>query len=108
MANTHCNGALQCGDFVEEYAARARRVLMEQGPQQSLLDCTKLAPSTKGWTGTLIEVTLAQAELHDFILLDLHCRMKSAPSPLWGNVHFYPQENQWVCLKNSKSYRKSV
>src|SRR5215813_8334250 len=34
--------------------------------------------------------------------------MKSAPSPLEGNVHLYPQENQWVRLKSSKSCRKSV
>jgi len=50
MADTHGNGSLPLGDLVEEDAARARWVLLEHGPQQSLLDFTKLAPSTKGWT----------------------------------------------------------
>jgi hypothetical protein len=88
MADTHGHGSLPLGDFVEEDAARARWVLMEQCPQQSLLDFTKLSPSTKGWTCTLIEGTLARGELHDFILLELHCRMPSAHPPLWGNGHF--------------------
>src|SRR5712692_3209191 len=35
-------------------------------------------------------------------------RMKSAYSPLGGNVYFYLQENQWVRLKNSKPCRMSV
>jgi len=90
-ADTHGNGSLPLGDLVEEYAARARRVLMEQCPQQSLLDFTKLSPSTKRWTCTLIKVTLARGELHDFILLELHFRMQSAHPPLWGNGYFYPQ-----------------
>src|SRR5262249_5622336 len=34
--------------------------------------------------------------------------MKSALSPLEGNGHFYPKENQWVRLKSSKSCQKSV
>src|SRR5262245_52783257 len=33
--------------------------------------------------------------------------MKSALSPLEGNGHFYPKENQWVRLKSSKSCQKS-
>jgi hypothetical protein len=34
--------------------------------------------------------------------------MKSAPSPLWGKGHFYPQENQGIRLKNSRPCRMSV
>jgi hypothetical protein len=33
--------------------------------------------------------------------------MKSAPSPLEGNGHFYPKEKQGVRLKNSQPCRKS-
>jgi hypothetical protein len=53
-------------------------------------------------------VTLAGGALHDFILLDIPFRMKSAHSPLWGNGHFYPQQNQSVNAKNAQSCRKSV
>src|SRR6266705_1026073 len=50
MANTHRNRSLPVGDLVEEHPTRARRVLVEQVPQQGLLNFTQLAPSTKGWT----------------------------------------------------------
>jgi hypothetical protein len=53
-------------------------------------------------------VTLAGGELHDFILLDIPFRMKSAHSLLWGNGHFYHQQNQSVNAKNAQSCRKSV
>jgi hypothetical protein len=61
---------------------------MEQCPQQGLLHYTQLSPGTKGWTCTLIEVTLVSGELHNFILPDIHCRMKSAHPSLQGNGHF--------------------
>ena len=50
MANAHRNRSLPLGDLVEEHPARARWVLLEQAPQQGLLNFTQLAPSTKGWT----------------------------------------------------------
>src|SRR5438270_12425344 len=62
----------------------------------------------QGWTCILNEGTLARGEGHDVILLEIRFRMQSAPSSLWSKVCFYPQENQWVRLKNSKPCRMSV
>jgi hypothetical protein len=39
-------------------------------------------------------MTLAEGQGHDFLLLQPYFRMKSAHSPLQGNVHFYSQQNQ--------------
>jgi len=49
MTDTHGHGSL-LDNFVEEHSAWALRILVEQAPQQGLLNFTKLAPSTKGWT----------------------------------------------------------
>jgi hypothetical protein len=108
MADTHRQRYLLLNDLVTEHAAWTLGVLMEQGPQQGLLHFTQLASSTKGWTGTLITVTLARGEWHDIILLNRHCRMKSAHPPLWVNGHFYPQQNQSISAKSTKSCQKSV
>src|SRR5215510_13472387 len=94
MANAHRKRSLHLGDLVEEHPARARRVLVAQAPQQGLRHFIQLAPSTKGWTCTLIEVTLAQGKLHDIILLDIPFRMKSCTSALMG---------QWPFLSSIKS-----
>jgi hypothetical protein len=71
MAQAHRHQYLPFGDLGEEDPARALEVLTEQGPQQGLLNLAELSPSTKGWTCPLIESTLAQGELHDFILLEI-------------------------------------
>src|SRR5215831_19963398 len=81
---------------------------MEDLPHQGHLHDAQLSPRLKWWTCTLHEGSLAQGEGHDFILLEIRFRMKSALSPLAGNGHFYPKENQWVRLKSSKSCQKSV
>jgi hypothetical protein len=69
VAQTHRNGDVLPHGLVEQHLAWARRVLLQQGPQEGLLNFAKLAPSTKGWTCILIEGTLTQGELHDVILL---------------------------------------
>jgi len=88
MAKTHHHWYLPLSDLVQEHSARALRVLLEQCPQQGLLPYTKLSPGTKGWTRTLIEGTLVEGALHNFILPDIYFRMKSAHPPLGGNGHF--------------------
>jgi hypothetical protein len=66
-----------CG-LVEERPARARWLLLEEGPQQGLLNFTKFSASIKRWTCIRIAITLRGGKLHDFILLDRQFRMKSA------------------------------
>src|SRR5207302_9276288 len=104
----HRHRGLTLGDLVEHYTARALRGLVEQCPQKRHFNSAKLSPSIKGWTCILNEGTLARGEGHDVILLEIRFRMQSAPSSLWSKVCFYPQENQWVRLKNSKPCRMSV
>jgi hypothetical protein len=94
MPKAHRHRYLPLGDLVEEPPARARRVLVEQCPQQGLLNLAELAPCIKGWTCILSTITLAWGKVHDFILLQRYFRMQSAPSPLQVNVHFYSQQNQ--------------
>src|SRR5215831_16960665 len=81
---------------------------MEDLPHQGHLHDAQLSPRLKWWTCTLHEGRLAQGEGHDFILLEIRFRMKSALSPLEGKGYFYLQENQWVQLKSSKSCQKHV
>jgi len=50
MANAYRNRYLPLADLGEQHPARAFRVLVEQGPQQGLLNLAKLSPTTKGWT----------------------------------------------------------
>src|SRR6266446_3736562 len=83
MADTHGNRSLVVSHLVEEHSAGALRVVMEQGPQQRLLHFAQLASRTTRWTCTLSEATLARGGWHDFILLDIQFRMKSAPPPLY-------------------------
>src|SRR6516225_5511753 len=99
MANAHHNRDLTLRDLVEYYTAWTLRIFMEDLPHQGHLHDTQLSPSLKRWTCTLHEGRLAQGESHDFILLEICFRMKSALSPLEGNGYFYLQENQWVRLK---------
>src|SRR5215471_20801918 len=82
MADTHRHRSLRLGHPVEEDSARAGWVLLKQLPQKHHLNGAKLSPSRKEWTGTFSEGTLVWGEEHDFILLELCFRMKSAPSPL--------------------------
>jgi hypothetical protein len=82
MADAHGKRVLHVGGLFEQHPARAYRVLVEQLPQEDLIKVATLSPSVKGWTGILIEVTLARGEVHGFILLDTYFRMKSAHSPL--------------------------
>src|SRR6266487_4720444 len=46
--------------LVKQPPARALRVLLEQAPQQGLLNVPELSAGTKRWTGTHIGITLAQ------------------------------------------------
>ena len=94
MTKAHRKRYLPVGDLVEQHPARALRVLLEHAPQQGLLNCAKLSPSRKGWTGLFSKDILASGELHDFILLHSYVRMKSAHLPLGVKVHFYSQLNQ--------------
>jgi hypothetical protein len=94
MADTHCYRNLTLGHLVEHHTAWALRVLVEHLPHKGYRNGSKLSPSLKRWTCTLSEGMLAQGEGHDFILLAICCRMKSALLPLEGKGHFYPQENQ--------------
>jgi hypothetical protein len=91
MAKAHSKGYLPLGHFVEEHATRALWLLLEQAPQQRLLNCTELSSRTKRWTGNLMEVALLQGALHGFILLEQDFRMKSVYAPLQINAHFYPK-----------------
>jgi hypothetical protein len=50
MADTHGNGSLALRNLGEERSAGALRVVMEQGPQQSLRTFAQLASRTKRWT----------------------------------------------------------
>src|SRR5229473_756845 len=70
MTKAHRKRSLPLGDLVEKHSARALRLLLEQGPQQGLLNFAKLSSTIKGWTCIFSEVTLAEGELHDFILLE--------------------------------------
>src|SRR5712691_11026539 len=79
MADAHRHWSLSFGDLVEEHPTRALRVLLEHGPPQGLLHVAALSSSTQGWTCTFIEVRLTQGAVHDFILLHIQFRMKSAP-----------------------------
>src|SRR4030095_7970410 len=100
MADTDRNRGLSLGNLCEQHTARTHRVLVEPLPQQGGFNFAKLSPGITGWTYRLSEGTLAWGEGHDVILLETCFRMKSAPSPLWGKGHFYPQENQRVRFKN--------
>lgn len=83
MADAHYDQDLTLGDLCEHLTAWALPVLMEQLPPKGQLNSTKLSPSLKRWTYTLREGTLlAQDERHDFILLEICFRMKSALSLL--------------------------
>src|SRR5882724_8438673 len=108
MAHAHCYRNLTLGHLVEHHTAWALRVLVEHLPHKGYRNGSKLSPSLKRWTCTLSEGMLAQGEGHDFILLAICCRMKSALSLLDGKGHFYPQENQLVQLKNPESCQKYV
>jgi hypothetical protein len=94
MTEAHRHRYLPLGDLGEEQPARARRVLVEQCPQQGLLNLAELAPCIKGWTCIFSTMTLAWGKVHDFILLKQYFQMQSAHSPLQGNIHFYSQQNQ--------------
>src|SRR3989442_6028102 len=106
MAKAHSQGYLPLGHFVEEHATRALWLLLEQAPQQSLLNFTELSSRTKRWTRNLSAVTLLEGEWHGFILLEQDFRMKSVHSLLQVNAHFYTQQNQWIRNKISKPCRK--
>jgi len=108
MADAHRNRCVTLGDLVEQHPARALRGLVEHCPPQCRFHGAKRSPCIKGWPCFLSEGTLARGEGHDFLLLEIHFRMKSAPSLFCGKVYFYPQENHWVRLKNSKLCRMSV
>jgi hypothetical protein len=69
MAKAYPNRSLPLCGLIKKHPAWARRFLLEQAPQQGLLNFIKLPSRTKGWTGSLIEVTMLRGELHDFILL---------------------------------------
>src|SRR6266446_6365223 len=106
MAQVHRNRQLPLGDLIEQHPARALWLLLEQAPQQSLLNFTELSSRTKRWTRNLSEVILLQGEWHGFILLEQDFRMKSVHSLLQVNAHFYPQQNQLIRNKISKPCRK--
>src|SRR6266446_2634658 len=108
MAQVHRNRQLPLGDLIEQHPARALWLLLEQAPQQSLLNFTELSSRTKRWTRNLSEVILLQGEWHGFILLEQDFRMKSVHSLLQVNAHFYPQQNQLIRNKISKPCRKRV
>jgi len=108
MADAHRHRDLPLGDLCEHHTAGARRVLLKHLPHEGHRNRAKLSPRLTGWTALFSEGTLAQGEGHDVILLKTCFRMQSAPALFEGKVHFYPQENQRVQLKNSKSCRKSV
>jgi len=68
MAQAHRNQYLPVGGLVEEDPAWAHRVLLEQAPQQGLLNFAQLSSSRKGWTCLFSELTLAWGKEHAFIL----------------------------------------
>ena len=53
VADAQRQRCLLLGGPVEQHAARARWVLVEQLPQQGFFNCTKLSPGTKGWLGVV-------------------------------------------------------
>src|SRR5215471_1404411 len=59
MPQGHRKRSLPLGNLVEEDPARARRVLVEQGPQQGLLHLAELAPRPKSWACICSKITLA-------------------------------------------------
>src|SRR6266849_2390582 len=56
MAKAHRYRRLQLADLVEEPAARALRIRLEQDPQQGLLHFAQLSAKIQGWTGLFSEV----------------------------------------------------
>ena len=70
MAHAHRKRSLSVRDLVEQRAGRARRVFVQEVPQEGLVYITELSARTKGWMCILSEGTLPWGEVHDGILLE--------------------------------------
>jgi len=68
LAPCHPRPNLLLGRFGEQVSAGAMEVLLEHGPQQSLLDFSEFATVTKRWTWRRSKSRLPQGDCHDFLL----------------------------------------
>ena len=55
-------------DFVLDLT---RRIVVEHGPHEGLIDLAKLSTGIKGWTWRFIKVTVAWGEVHDVLLFEI-------------------------------------
>jgi hypothetical protein len=93
MAQAHRNQYLPVGGLGEEDPARARRVLLEQAPQQGLLNFAQLSSSRKGWTCIFRKMTLAWGKEHTFLLLIITVQEEVCTCTFTG---------QWPFLSSTK------
>ena len=71
LAQADRDWQVRLGDYVEEHSSWSLRVVVENGPDQGLVDLAKLSAGIKGWTCGLIKITVAWGDVHDFILFDM-------------------------------------